>query len=233
MTEFSILLTTAVSIGFFHTLVGVDHYVPFIVLGRANDWTVKKTMLIVLVCGIGHVAVTVALGFGGIALSAGVSSLVDIEGIRAEIATYFLIAFGFVYTVFGISRAIKSKAHKHIAPDGHTIIHAHSKEGAEHEHRGKKHSTNVFWGLFILLVLGPCEPLIPIIMYPAATASAVTLVTVTLCFAVVTILTMLAATFIGLKGVRLVKIEKLERYSHALAGVAVLTCGLAVLLLPI
>ena len=243
MSELSIILTTAVSIAFIHTLVGVDHYVPFIVLSRANSWSLKKTMLIVLFCGIGHVLSSVILGFAGIALSAGVSLLVDIESKRGEFATYFFIIFGLIYTIYGIRRAVKNKTHKHITPEGYIITHAHAhthgkneyenKNDSDHAHRDGKKKINMFWGLFILFVLGPCEPLIPIIMYPAATRNTFALICVTVCFAVCTIATMLTATFIGFKGIRLLNMEKLERYSHVLAGSAILSCGLAVLLLPI
>jgi len=233
MTELSILLTTAISLAFIHTIIGVDHYIPFIVLSRSNNLSVKKTMFIVLVCGAGHILSSVALGFAGIALSTGVSVLVDIESVRGEIATYFLIAFGLVYTLYGVRRALKKKTHRHTAPDGHTVMHVHTKNSHGHKHEGRNNMTNAFWGLFILFVFGPCEPLIPIIMYPATTQNTFALVTVTLSFAACTIATMLVVTFIGLKGVRLIKIDKLERFSHALAGGAILSCGLAVLLLPI
>ena len=235
MAELNILLTTAISLAFIHTLIGVDHYVPFIILSRANNWTVQKTLLIVLICGLGHVAASIILGFAGIALSAGVSLLVDIESVRGAIATYFLIAFGIVYTVYGIRKAVKNQAHRHINPDGRVVKHAHSEDGLGHEHHaadGKK-STNVFWGLFILLVLGPCEPLIPLLMYPAATQNTFALISVTASFAVCTIATMLLATLLGIKGIRMLKVDKLERYAHALAGSAILACGIAVLALPI
>jgi sulfite exporter TauE/SafE len=208
MTEFSILLTTAISIAFIHTLIGIDHYVPFAVLSRANNWAMAKTMLITFVCGVGHVASSVALGFAGIALAAGVSLLVDIESIRGEIAAYFLIAFGIVYTIYGIRKALKNKTHRHTMP-------------------------NAVWGLFILFVLGPCEPLIPIIMYPAATQNTFALVSVVVSFSACTIATMLIMTFLCVKGIRFIKADKLERYSHALAGTAILACGIVVLALPI
>ena len=228
MAEWTPLLMTAIAVAFIHTLIGVDHYVPFIALSRANDWPVRKTLLIVFVCGLGHVLSSVLLGFVGIALVTGLSQLEFIEGIRGEIATYFLIAFGFVYTAYGIRRAVKNKTHSHVTPDGRTIMHAHHKNGEDHEHGAKK-SANVLWGLFILFVLGPCEPLIPILMYPAATHNTFALVAVTATFAVCTISTMLLMTFLGLKGVRLLKLNKLERYAHALAGSALILCGVAIL----
>lgn len=232
MTEqLGILLATAVSIAFLHTLIGIDHYVPFIALGKANRWSMRKTLLIALVCGAGHVLSSVVLGGAGIGLSMAVSSLVDIESIRGEIATYFLIGFGLVYMVYGLLRAKKPKPHTHTSPDGHSVMHLHSEAAPAHEHHAKGRSA--FWGLFILFVLGPCEPLIPLLMYPAATHNALALVLVTVCFAVCTLATMLLMTFLGLKGAGMIKQGVLERYSHAFAGFAVFACGIMIYALPI
>jgi len=235
MNEVSILITAAISIAVIHTMIGIDHYIPFIALSRSNDWTMKKTVLVVLVCGIGHVASSVILGFVGIGLSSAVTSLAEIESFRGMLATYFLIAFGFIYMVYGIRLAMKDKAHKHTTHDGHTVSHTHLKGSEIHEHKkaDSKNSGGVLWGLFIIFVLGPCEPLIPILMYPAATHNTFALVAVTLCFSVFTIGTMLMMTVLGLKGVKLLKINKLERYAHAMAGFTVLLCGISVLALPI
>ncbi len=40
------LLIAALSVAFFHTLVGVDHYLPFVVLGRARRWSMRKVVAI-------------------------------------------------------------------------------------------------------------------------------------------------------------------------------------------
>ena len=44
----------ALYIGFFHTLIGPDHYLPFIVMARARRWSMFKTGWITVLCGIGH-----------------------------------------------------------------------------------------------------------------------------------------------------------------------------------
>jgi hypothetical protein len=46
--ELGILLITAVSIEFFHTLFGPDHYVPFIAMSKARNWSTLKTTIL---CG--------------------------------------------------------------------------------------------------------------------------------------------------------------------------------------
>ena len=42
-SEIQILIVTAASIGFFHTLFGPDHYLPFIVMAKARKWSMVKT----------------------------------------------------------------------------------------------------------------------------------------------------------------------------------------------
>ena len=198
------LLSTAMTIGILHTAIGLDHYIPFVAMSKANNWTFAKTAAVVFVCGIAHVLSSVVLGLLGILLGAQLTSVLGIQHFRAEIALWFLIAFGFVYMLIGIAGAIKNKPHKHIA--------AHS-----------------FLPLFVLFILGPCELLIPLLMYPAAQNGMMSVAAVAVVYSVCTIATMIFCTAVVLKGVNIMPVKKIERYSHALAGFAVFICGLAVL----
>ena len=49
-----VLCGTAAAIAFLHTLAGPDHYLPFVAMSKARDWTVRKTLLITFLCGIGE-----------------------------------------------------------------------------------------------------------------------------------------------------------------------------------
>ena len=102
--------------------------------------------------------------------------------------------------------------------------HHHHDHAALH---GARHGA-AFWPLFAIFVLGPCEPLIPILMYPAATSSFWGLALVTGIFAIVTIGTMLMMVFLAQRGIRLIPMQRIERYTHAIAGVAILGSGLAI-----
>jgi hypothetical protein len=81
---------------------------------------------------------------------------------------------------------------------------------------------------FFHTLFGPCEPLIPILMYPAAQDSIYGLVLVTAVFGSVTILTMLGVVLATTMGVALLPMKRLERYSHALAGATIFLCGIAI-----
>jgi sulfite exporter TauE/SafE len=229
--ELLILTITATSIGFFHTLLGPDHYLPFIMMSRAGRWSLRKTALITVLCGIGHVSSSVVLGFLGIALGIGVSKLEGIETFRGNLAAWALIAFGLTYFVWGIRYALRHKSHEHlhIHEGGINHSHKHSHIG-EHSHPHGREGTKITpWVLFIIFVLGPCEPLIPILMYPAAKNSFLGLVLVITIFGAITIITMLGVVLLSIFGINIIPTTRMERYTHAVAGGIICFCGISIL----
>lgn len=228
--EIYILSLTAASIGFIHTLIGPDHYLPFIMMAKAGKWTKIKTFWVTFLCGIGHVLSSVVLGMIGIAAGIALENLEIIEGTRGEIAGWLLISFGFLYMIWGIRKAYLNRPHSHVhvTDEGTYNAHAHNHDGEHvHTHTEKKKSMTP-WVLFIIFVLGPCEPLIPLLMFPAAQHSIAGLTIVSIVFGIVTISTMISIVFVSLWGVNLVPLGKLEKYSHAFAGFAIFASGLAI-----
>lgn len=232
MNELVYLLSTALLIGTVHTLIGVDHYLPFVVLSKTNNWSLKKTCGIVFVCGLGHVFSSIVLGFVGLSISASLTSLIGIEDMRGILATYFIIAFGLGYTVYALHNLYKNRTHKHVI-DGHELMHDHHDVQSVEDHISDKKKSNIVWGLFILFVLGPCEPLIPLLMYPASTLNVFALFSVTAVFAVSTISMMMALTLLGVKGLSFVKLKSIEKYGETLAGLAITVCGVLLITLGI
>jgi ABC-type nickel/cobalt efflux system permease component RcnA len=234
MNEFLILLLATASLALIHTLTGPDHYLPFIVISKARKWPMKKTILFTALCGVGHVGSSVILGLFGIALGIAVGKLELIEGMRGSIVSWLFTSFGLVYLVWGVRNAVRNKSHKH--------RHFHDDEGMhEHEHThhdehmhvhetGKKGDLTP-WILFTIFVFGPCEPLIPIVMYPAAKSNFSDLIILTVVFSLITIMTMIFLVAAASMGMEFFPMKKLERYSHALAGGAMFVCGLGMLFL--
>jgi hypothetical protein len=239
--ELLILTATAASIAFIHTLIGPDHYLPFIAMGRARGWSLRRTLGITAACGLAHVAGSVALGMVGVALGLAIGGLTWIEGVRGQVAGWLLIGFGVAYMAWGLRQAWRNRPHTH--------VHAHG-DGTVHEHRHTHHSGHVHvheavavrldgqgsggtrqlvpWVLFTIFVFGPCEPLIPLLMYPAAERSWVGVGLVSLVFGAVTVVTMLGAVLVGQRGLSRLPLGHLERYVHAMAGFAIIACGAAI-----
>lgn len=232
--EITILAAAAASIGLCHTLFGPDHYVPFIVMSKAGKWSPAKTIWITIASGFGHVGSSVVLGLVGVLLGLGVNRLSLFEEQRGSLAAWLLIAFGLVYMVWGMRWAYRNKkhAHIHVHQDGtfHDHVHAHQ---AEHVHGHSEDPAKQLtpWILFTIFVLGPCEPLIPLVMYPAARHSMAGVLVVTAVFGGITIVTMVGVVALGSCGIRLIAFGKLERFTHALAGGTILLSGLAIELL--
>lgn len=232
--ELVMLTLSAAAIAFIHTLFGPDHYLPFIAMARARGWATRKTLRVTLLCGVGHLAGSVALGLLGIAVGIQLASLEWLEGMRGDLAAWLLIGFGLAYMAWGIRHAWRNRPHSHWhAHDGtvHRHEHTHHDEHA-HVHEARAGRTSITpWIIFVIFVLGPCEPLIPLLMYPAATESLAGVLLVTTVFGVVTVATMLAAVWLTLSGLERLRLPALERFAHALAGGTVLACGLAIVFL--
>jgi hypothetical protein len=216
------VLIGAVSVAFFHTLLGPDHTLPFIMLARARDWSMSRTLVITLLCGLGHVAASLLLGGLGIALGYGIGALESAEGGRGAWAAWVLFAFGFAYMVWGIRLAWRRRSglalHDHA---GHVHVHGHGDH--EHAHDNRSGSRTTFWVLFAIFVLGPCEPLIAFFMVPASEGNWT--------LAVTTAIAMLGIVALGLAGYARLRLGRLERWSEALAGATVALCGLTILFL--
>jgi nickel/cobalt exporter len=229
--ELWVLILAAASIGFFHTLFGPDHYLPFIVMSKSGQWSLRKTSLITFLCGLGHVLSSVLLGSVGVAFGIAVTKLEILESFRGNLAAWLLIAFGLVYFIWGARRAWRNKAHHHLHSHKNADDHEHSHShhtGHVHAHveKGKKSMTP--WVLFTIFIFGPCEPLIPLLMYPAAKGGFWNIIIVTGVFAAVTIGTMMSVVLISAFGINCVPVLKLERYTHALAGATIFLCGMSI-----
>jgi nickel/cobalt exporter len=226
----ALLSVTAISIGFLHTLLGPDHYLPFIVLSQAKKWSLRKTMIITFLCGLGHVLSSVVLGLIGIAVGISVTKLVALESFRGNIAAWLFIAFGLVYMVISIRNLIKKKkhSHSHFHIDGEKHLHEHDHfNGHTHIHQEDIVRTTP-WVLFLIFVFGPCEPLIPILMYPAAQYNISGAVIVSVLFSIVTVATMMSVVLAFKLGFNKINLKPVEKYSHLIAGAMIFFSGLAI-----
>jgi len=253
--DLALLLLTAASIGVIHTLLGPDHYLPFVALSRARSWSDARTAAITTACGVGHVLSSIVIGTVGIAAGAAVEQLVDIEHWRGDVAAWMLFGFGMAYLAWGVKRALRGEVHSHahVHADGTRHEHSHDHRLAPHVHphvaagatpgelaftpAGREARRAVAlatpWTLFIIFVFGPCEPLIPILMYPAAQSHWLAVAAVCVTFGLATVTTMLAAVFGVRRGMEALgdRAHRLERWSHAIAGATLSACAAAILFL--
>jgi len=222
--ELWILLASVSFMGFTHTLLGPDHYLPFIVMARSGKWSKTKTLLITSLCSIGHILGSVVLGVVGIGFGYSLTQLSAVESFRGDIAAWLLTTFGLLYFIWGMRKAFQMQNQA-----------LQSSNEAEHQQDilPQTSSKRLFtpWMLFVIFVLGPCEPLIPLMLYPAVKNDPFTLFLVLGTFALSTLVTMLTCVFLSFYSFKKLKTHKLERFTHAIAGATICMCGLGILLM--
>jgi sulfite exporter TauE/SafE len=228
------LSVTAVTVGFVHCVSGPDHYVPFVAMSRVGLWSLRKTLLVTLVCGIGHVAGSAALAMIGVALGLIVyqletdaNPLVQFESLRGSLASWLLVLFGLGYFVWGAAYGWRRRSLEARSP--HDSPQTDEKATQLATRAGKMAP----WILFTIFLFGPCEPLIPMLMVPAAQANLWSAAWITTLFGLTTLATMTTLVALIHLGVFAFRWRTLETYGHALAGLIVMACGLAIIFLGV
>lgn len=212
----SALWLTALLTAVIHTIMGPDHYLPFIAIGKVRSYRLKKTLMLTFVCGIGHIASALVIALGFIYFSHWLSqeNFAWIEDNRSDIAAYTLIGLGAAYLLWALRHRWQ---HKY----GHGHNHNHISQ--------LENNGNIsVWVLFIIFVLVPCEALLPIL-----TASSVlggyAVISSTIIFSIATIATMMTAVALGTLGINALRFKNLEAYAHEIAGGTIMACGIAII----
>ena len=230
-----LLIVTAAALGLLHTIMGPDHYLPFVMMARAQDWSRKKTAWITFACGFGHVASSIAIGallaWGGMAVSewAG-SQWLFVQELRGSISAWLLIGVGAAFAIWGIMSALRGKKHSHSHVHANNLTHAHEHDhNDEHMHvHASKAKSITPWILFTIFIFGPCESLIPLILASWSTAGLGGVTLVSIAFSITTIGTIMGIVGLMLMGINRIPLGGLERWSTALAGISLIACGGAI-----
>jgi sulfite exporter TauE/SafE len=221
-SEALILSLTAASIGVVHTLLGPDHFIPFVAMSRAGDWSARKTLWVTTGCGLCHVAGSVLIGLLGLTVGVVVMKLEAFESLRGDMAAWMLIAFGLAYLTWGIMQVVRKM------PAAHVHVHVHGAGAGDAATVATTASVWSPWLLLLVFVFGPCEPLIPLLMYPAAKASPWAVAAVVAAFMFATVATMTLTVMVMRFSMSFLHLPQFSRFSYAFAGLAILVCGMLV-----
>ena len=204
--EIAALTMTAAALGAIHTLLGPDHYVPFLAMGRARGWSVPRAIGVTLLCGSGHVAVTIGAVAALVAAGRSVAAVTEWDPLRSNLASGLLLAFGIGYALWGVRRGLRPESDSPGAP--------------------RRDLTT--WVLFLVFAFGPCEALLPLVVFPLSRGLWTGAALVAGVFALATLATMTLTVAVGYAGARRVlPSASAERWSHAFAGAALTACGIA------
>jgi hypothetical protein len=219
---FALVVTTILTAAV-HTLIP-DHWLPFVLVARAERWSPRRTLVLTSASAMLHVAVSIALGLA-VALGLGAAPLAaGLAEILEALTGWLLIAFGTAYMAWFLVRG------GHVHSFG---MHPHhDPRDPDPSAAGPWRRDISGWALALIVGFNPCILVIPT-FYGAARIGARALAAVAAAFAVTTVLTMAVVTLLGLRGTARLTSPFLTRYGEAVSGGLVALTGLVVMLLEI
>lgn len=228
--ELTTLFLSTIAISFVHTATGPDHYLPFIFFSRSRKWTLGTTAFWTILCGLGHVLSSVLIGLIGVFLGWQLSKIEAFQEVRGGLASWSLLILGVIYLVWGLIRAYQNRPHKHFdSYDGDDVYVYSHRHGEAVLPQNKMKVTP--WILLAIFIMGPSEPIVPLLFYSGVTHSISEVVMLTIVFTVSTVGTMLGIVILGYYGYSLVKSDVVERYSSAIGGAVVTLAGIGMVFL--
>lgn len=226
---FFILLTSALTIGFIHTAIGIDHSLPFVVLGKTRGWTLLRTLTITAICGVAHVASSVLIAGIGLGIGIAGSQLERVESTRGGWAAWVLVGFGLAYSAVAL---IKLKTN-HLRQHEHEGDHAHWRKLSESADMTAMPVKRLMPALLVIFALGPCEALLPLLTASGISLSLFQGMMVALVFSFATIFAMLFLVTLGFWSTSTLPwlervLSRAQPHTHVAAGITLTLSGLSI-----
>ena len=185
------------------------HWLPFVLVGRAQRWSLGRVMAVAVTAGLAHIASTALVG--SLIVAAGLALNAWIGGLLPHLSAALLFVFGAFY----LARASLQKPITATGPEADVPEPAVSDRAA-------------FWGLVLMMAVTPGEVLLPIYL-SSATEGVMALALLTLSFAAGTVLGMTLLAALASAGYSILRLERWARYEGAILGVALILIGLLVM----
>ena len=228
------LPAAAVLTGVLHTLIP-DHWLPFVLIGRARNWSPGMAASISGLSALIHSILSAALGL--LALGIGLKSAELLGHTLERGGAVLLILFGVVYAMW----AWRKGGHFH--PGGALIHQREEREAACDGREGPGHPEHLHYhadgylirsqsrwsavSLAMIVGANPCVLILPIVLATAPHgARAVALVTLAYC--VPTILLMVGLTTLGIVGGRRIRLPGAARHMESSSGLLIALAGMLV-----
>ncbi|GAA0650751.1 hypothetical protein [Brevundimonas lenta] len=203
------LLGTGFVTAFLHAALPT-HWLPFVLVGRAQRWSLPRVLGAVTAAGLAHIVTTAAVG--GLIVMAGLALDQWISGLLPHLSAVLLFLFGAFYLARATLRGPQLAGGPQIELPEPAVSHAAA-----------------FWGLVAMMAISPGEVLLPIYLSQAA-EGAMVLGVLTLAFAAGTIAGMAVFTLLARAGWSVLRLERWARYEGAVLGIALICIGLLVVM---
>ena len=203
------LLGVGFATAFLHAALPT-HWLPFVLVGRAQRGPLDRIMAAVVAAGLAHVASTALVG--GLIVVAGLALDQWVSGLLPYLSAILLFVFGGFYLVRALVRRPQLAGGPALETPGPAVSDAAA-----------------FGALVATMAISPGEVLLPFYLNQAQGGLAV-LAALTVIFAGGTVLGMAVFTLLARAGWSVLRLERWARYEGAVLGLALIAIGLLVVL---
>ncbi|MDE1838318.1 MAG: hypothetical protein KGH87_00210 [Thaumarchaeota archaeon] len=197
-------------VGILH-MAAPDHWLTLCMLAKNQKWVSKKIFRVSFVTAVGHVALSIAMGLGVVAVGLIFSHL---------ISSYLDAGIGIIMLIAGLIVGIRSLIVKN------THHHDH------HENEEKKNVNNLTRGVGYFAVLGAAlspDPSIVPIFLSAISAGFYFALELSAVFAIASIITLLLLVQLGTVGFAKALTKIPEKYNDSIVGFVIAAIGIYIL----
>ena len=200
-------------IGILH-MSAPDHWATLCVLAKNKQWSPRKLFRVSLTTAIGHVILSIVMGF----------AVVGVGLVLSHLISYYLdTGIGVIMIGAGLFFGIRPLVNKG---------HHHDYEHHDHEHAKEKRNVSKLGGLKYFVVLGAAlspDPTIMPIYLSAISAGFYFALELSIIFAIASILTLLLFVQLGSMGLGKVFERIPEKYNDSMVGFVIAAIGVYVL----
>ncbi|KDP42902.1 hypothetical protein JCGZ_23844 [Jatropha curcas] len=178
------------------------HWLPFSIVGRAQKWTLSRTLLVTAFGAVLHVISTSLLGITAITMA---NTIAGEETVH-KLASLLLIILGGSYVLLFLSGKGGGHSHSHNQPMEKMAVA----------------------GLVLVPALSPCATTLPVFLAVGNSSSMMVLAIIVLLFSTITVMTLLVA--LSFYGASQLKFHWVERYDKLLVGSVLCLVGILTLI---
>ena len=229
------LLATAAATAVLHTAIP-DHWLPFVLIGRARDWSAARTARITLLAGVLHLSVSFALAL--LALGLGRASVAALGKTMEHATGPLLLLFGVIYAAWSWRKG------GHFHPGGSLL---HRGGGSCDGHEGDANEEHLHYhadetlirdkgrfsavGLALLVGLNPCVLIVPVAL-SAAPLGGTAVLAVFVAYGASALVLMVGLAALGATLTKRIRIPAVARHMEMISGLLIAALGAVLWLLP-
>lgn len=225
------LVSTASFAAVLHTLIP-DHWLPFVLIGRAQGWSAARVAWVSGLSALVHTALSLVLGLAAIAI--GLSAAEAVGRRLEQVGAVLLVLFGLAYAVWAWRKG------QHFHPGGEWLhgrigdrpcrgdegpanpehLHYHADEGLIQGRPGRG-----ALGLALIVGVNPCVLVLPLVL-AAAGRGAAQFGMVALAYGAPTVVLLVALSVAGTRARFPIRLPRAARIAEPASGILIALLGI-------